>query len=95
MTFNSCMENSTTAKKGHLVVWTSSKKNIGVLVKIMNTNNAVTRISKTITTYKPDCGNKDCINYELPPEEYHVITSLGTDAYVTIVPGGCYALQIQ
>ena len=95
MTLSSCMENPTTAKNGNLVVWTNYKKNIGVLVKIMYTNKPVTRISKTITAYTPDCRNKDCIKYELPPEKYHVITSLGTDAYVTIEPGECYVLQID
>jgi hypothetical protein len=95
MVINSCTENITSTKNGNLVVWTSSNKNVGVLVKIMNTDLDLKRINTAITTYQPVCGDKNCVNYELSPGEYLVKTSLLTDTYVTIVSGDCYALEIK
>jgi len=93
--------NSTKPANGNLVVWTNSSKDVGVLVVIKGPliSGGITDLQRImkVKASQPNCGDIDCINYELPPGEYVMEDSRSTlnQTPVTIVSGGCTKINLS
>lgn len=104
MILNSCTKDSnpTNPANGNLLVWTNSINDVGVLVVIKNGplksdgNTDIRRLNK-LKTFEPNCGDIDCINYDLPPGEYVMEDSRSTlnETNLTIVSGGCTKINLS
>jgi hypothetical protein len=111
VTLSSCTNNSTVTDdpvntpttptaKGNLVVWTNSGNDVGVLVKIKDSpldssGNPDLRRVNIVKTQEPNCGDVDCINFELAAGNYFVQDSRSTnETPVTIVSGVCTKMNL-